>query len=164
MILCGIDPGYDRLGWVVGEAGTGGSVTVLEYGCITTSSKDPIFERYQVIVQALESVLTKFAPEELAIESVFFSNNQKTALRVSEVRGLIIGSFLLHNSQVFEYNPMQIKLAVTGSGAADKTAVTKMVKLQLKLQAHAKPELDDTMDALAILLTHATVRKIQKVV
>lgn len=156
MKIIGIDPGYDRLGWAVGQVSPTGQVTIIQYGCIVTKKTEPIFQRYQSLIAQLESILTQHQPNEAAVETLFFSKNTSTALRVSEARGVIISALLSQSCAVYEYNPMSIKQAVTGTGSADKAAVTKMVMLQLKLGAAAKTELDDTMDALAILLTHAT--------
>lgn len=162
MRVLGIDPGYDRLGWAVGEVNSTGSVTVIACDCITTNPKESIFARYQDLVIQFTTVLKQFAPEEAAIETLFFSSNTKTALRVSEARGIIISLLVQAGCSITEYNPGTIKQAVTGTGNATKAAVTKMVTLQMMLPTTSKKVLDDTMDALAILLTHATQRKLRK--
>lgn len=162
MILLGIDPGYDRLGWAVGELQPAGKVRVLDFGCITTSAKDTLFDRYQVLLQELTTLLETHQPTETAIEMLYFSKNTTTALKVSEARGIIISSCMQAGCEIFEYNPMTIKQAVTGSGTADKRAVTKMIQLQMQLPQKPQKILDDTMDALAILLTHATQRTMRK--
>lgn len=162
MILLGIDPGYDRVGWAVGELLPAGKVHVLDFGCITTSAKDSLFDRYQVLLQELTRLLETHQPDETAIEMLYFSKNTTTALKVSEARGIIISACMQKASEIFEYNPMTIKQAVTGSGTADKRAVTKMVQLQMQLPQKSQKILDDTMDALAILLTHATQRNMRK--
>lgn len=153
-IVIGIDPGYDRLGWAVGTVITAQQVKILGYGCVLTRKEQDIFERYAQLQTELDDVLEKFSPTDAAIESLFFSKNQKTVMRVSEVRGVIVQCLLQHGCTIAEYTPLQIKQAVTGFGKAEKSAVDKMVRLQLKL---TEPKIiDDTMDALAILLTHST--------
>jgi crossover junction endodeoxyribonuclease RuvC len=146
----GIDPGYDRLGWAIGQW-DGKNWSQLDFGCIITDPKAAIFDRYQQIQTDLIELLKEFSPQQAGIESVFFSKNQTTAMRVSEVRGLIINNLLNQNCQIMEFTPNQIKQAVTGAGNADKTAVAKMVRLELQLDQQVI--IDDAMDALAILLT-----------
>lgn len=153
--LCiGIDPGYDRVGWAIGKISN--PLDVIEYGCIETDKKQSLFERYAQIGKVIKNLCEKHHPSEAAIETLYFSRNTSTALPVSEARGVIIGQ-LLDNCKIFEYSPGTIKLAVTGSGRAPKTAIDKMVRMQLNLRK--QPELDDTMDALAVLLTHAVSRR-----
>jgi len=149
--ILAIDPGYDRVGWAVGTK-ENKTVKVLEYGIIQTSSKKLIGQRYQDIIKELEIICSKFKPKTLAIEKLYFSKNTTTALRVSEAKGIIIGTCLPFVSSIFEYDPSTIKLCVTGNGAANKQAVEKMVRMQLHVEA--TPQVDDTIDALAILLTH----------
>lgn len=172
LTLIGIDPGYDRVGWCIGQA-QAGLLTQISFGCIVTKRGAPIADRYFQIDQELSALLEKFHPAEAAVETLFFSKNQKTAMQVSEARGVIISCLLRQKVKLFEYNPMQIKLSVTGYGNADKTAVKKMVELQLgSLQTNrsaqpatlVKPPklaiLDDTVDAIAIAMTHAAQRKL----
>lgn len=149
--ILGIDPGYDRLGWAIGQLDSKQHYTSLDFGCIQTNAKDGIFQRYQEIQTELTALLEEFHPTVAGIEAVFFSNNQKTALRVSEARGLIIAELLRHSVTLYEFTPNHIKQAVTGYGKADKTAVAKMVQSTLQLEhTHV---VDDAMDALAVLLT-----------
>lgn len=153
-ICIGIDPGFDRVGWAVGTVGS--SVKVLAYGCIQTSEELSQTQRYLSIITQLKSIIEEHNPTEAALETLYFARNVSTALPVSEARGIIL-SQLIPTCSIAEYAPGTIKLAVTGHGRATKSAVEKMVRLQLKL--HSKPELDDTMDALAVLLTHSVLRK-----
>lgn len=158
MIILGIDPGYDRLGWAVGEIQNPGQKLIIQkYGCIQTNKKHDIFKRYHQIILELKKIIDQHCPTELAIETLFFSKNTKTALRVSEARGVIIGLCLKLGLKIFEYHPGQIKQAVTGFGGAHKKAMDKMIRLQLQLDADKI--IDDTMDALAIVLTHGVSRK-----
>ncbi len=150
--ILAIDPGYDRLGWAMGQVESS-KLKVKSYGCIGTNKKETLFKRYTQIIAELTQVIKDYNPTQLAIEDLFFSKNTKTAMKVSEVRGVIIGLCLSRGIEVYEYKPNQIKLAVTGSGRADKKAVDKMVRLQLNLPK--EKIIDDTMDALAILITHS---------
>lgn len=150
----GFDPGYDRLGWAVGEVDKGSIKHLIAYGAIITDPLQSLHQRYSQILTELETLINTHHPTEAALESLFFATNRKTALHVSEARGILISVLLRHHCELSEYTPLQIKQAVTGYGKAEKTAIDKMVRLQLKL-----PDtkiLDDTMDALAVLLTHAS--------
>ena len=130
-VVLAIDPGYDRLGYAIALI-SNSQFSILKHGLIQTNKKDSLFDRYKLIMAELSTIITQFKPSELAIEELYFSKNTKTALRVSEVKGLIISLALQNNLQVFEYHPNQIKLAVTGHGKADKKAVEKMLRLELK--------------------------------
>jgi len=146
-----IDPGYDRLGWAVGEQQSS-QLSVTQYGLIQTLKSESLADRYSSIQTQLEQIIIKYRPSQLAIESLFFFKNKSTALQVSEARGVVIGSCLKHGLKIYEYTPPQIKQAVTGYGQADKAAVAKMVELELKIKTVRM--VDDVADALAILITH----------
>lgn len=155
--MIGFDPGYDRLGWAVIDATNRTEPVALDYGCITTDKTGTIYQRYQAILLELESIIERHKPQAAALESLFFNTNVTTAMRVSEVRGLIFSAVLPTDCTIAEYTPSQIKQAVTGFGRADKAAVTKMVMLQLKIKS--EPQYDDTVDALAVAFTHSLVYK-----
>lgn len=152
--IISFDPGYDRLGWAVG------SIELRQYllescGCIQTNPKDDILKRYQEIITDLEQVLSEFKPDVAALETLFFSTNKTTAMKVSEVRGIIISLLIQSKIPIAQYNPQQIKLTVSGDGHADKIAMHKMVLLQTKMDN--QKVLDDTIDAIAVGMTHAIV-------
>ncbi len=151
--IISIDPGYDRLGWAIGTLDSEYHLTTA--GCIQTNKKDAIFLRYQHIVKELSKIVALHHPTEAAIETLFFSKNTSTALRVSESRGVVITVLLEANCRIFEYNPVEIKQAVTGSGSANKQAVEKMVSMQVKLPNNTIL-IDDAIDAVAVGITHAT--------
>ncbi|MCB9812830.1 MAG: crossover junction endodeoxyribonuclease RuvC [Pseudomonadales bacterium] len=154
-IILGIDPGYDRVGWAVGSY-QNSKFHLLNLGCIQTDSNQNIFDRYTVIILNLKKIIKRYKPEVLAIETLFFSKNKKTALRVSESRGIIVGTLLNSGVNVYEYSPNSIKLAVTGSGSANKHAVEKLVKMQVdhKMLGQINAEIDDAIDAVAVAMTH----------
>lgn len=157
-VVIGIDPGFDRVGWAVGQA-EAGTLSILDFNCIQTKKTEPLVRRYHQIDQELHMVLEQYQPTEAAIESLFFAKNQTTAMHVAEARGVIISCLFRHQVPYSEYTPLQIKQAVTGYGRADKVAVEKMVRLQLRLPelpGKSAKILDDTLDALAIVVTHAS--------
>lgn len=150
--ILSIDPGYDRVGWAIGEL-SGTSYHLVNCGCIETNSKADIFARYMQIQEELEGIISVHQPKIAALETLYFSKNRTTAIRVSEARGIIIATLLNHQLELFEYNPGEIKLAVTGYGNADKKAVEKMVRMQT--QVNQNKLLDDALDAVAVGMTHA---------
>lgn len=155
--IIGIDPGFDRLGiCILDKEGT--KEKLIHSECITTSKKDSFEVRLAYIGEELTRILTTFKPHELAIETLFFTTNQKTIITVAEVRGICIYLAHLHNVILHEYSPPQIKLAVTGYGKATKDDIALMIPRILGTTMK-KNILDDEMDAIAIALTHSAHRK-----
>jgi crossover junction endodeoxyribonuclease RuvC len=158
MIVMGIDPGFDRLGWAVAQLIPPSGINLLSYGLIETNKEHNLMERYRQIDAELSAILREFCVGEAAIESLFYGKNQKTVMEVAQSRGVILSALLRQNAQVHEYSPPQIKLAVTGYGRSDKKGVAKMIGTQLNLPTN--DIIDDTVDALAILLTHVSARSL----
>ena len=151
MIILGIDPGTARLGW-----GVINGIRALGFGCITTAPVDP-GTRLAHIYKELQVLLKKYKPDFVALEALFFAVNAKTVIPVAEARGIVLLAAAQAKIPLVSYTPLVIKQTITGSGAADKKQVQKMVQLQLKLKSIPKP--DDTADALAIAMTHAYTKK-----
>lgn len=156
-IILGIDPGYGRLGLAIIEKTDSKKETVLFSNCIETGSGENIYDRFKIIGQEITSIIEKYSPDELAMESLFVAKNQKTAMRVAEVRGIIIYEAVKRDIPIFEYTPLQIKSAITGDGSSDKTRIIKMIHLLVDLPR--KISLDDEYDAIAVALTHSARRK-----
>ncbi len=152
MILA-IDPGYDRVGWAVGKCLHRGKIEAHSFGCITTSKQVALEQRYLKLQKDLLEIIDTHSCNVLAIETLYFSKNTTTALKVSEARGVILATCAAKNLTIREYNPGTIKSAVTGNGRADKKAMAKMIQLQLKIPT--EKVIDDAIDALGILLTHS---------
>ncbi|MEI8249144.1 MAG: crossover junction endodeoxyribonuclease RuvC [Candidatus Taylorbacteria bacterium] len=155
MKILGIDPGYDRLGVALIEKTLKSKDVVIFSDCITTSNKDSIYDRFKQIGQQTCEILDTYKPDVLAIETLFITKNQKTAMRVSEVRGIIIYEALKRNILVCEYAPMEIKMAITSDGTSDKSRIMKMIPLLVDLSKISKKALDDEYDAIAVGLTHS---------
>lgn len=151
--IIGIDPGYDRLGIAVIEKPAKGKELVLYSECFQTLSKDTIYERFGKIAVEVGRVIEAFKPDVLAIETLFITKNQKTAMRVAEARGVILSEAIKHNLKIHEYTPMQIKVAVTSDGRSDKERIIKMVGILVSLPN--KKIIDDEYDAIAVALTHS---------
>ena len=156
MIVMGVDPGLARVGIGVVRGGAGPAVP-LGYECITSSGKDrTASERLAGIYDRLVALFDRFSPDELAVEQLFFARNVTSAMGVAEVRGVVLLAAGMRGLPVAEYTPNQVKLAVTGSGKADKRQVQEMIARLLGLPG--VPEPDDAADALAIALCHLHTR------
>lgn len=157
MKIIGIDPGYERLGIAILEKNKGDKKERLLYSsCFKTSAKISFEERLLFLGKEIERLLKLYKPEGLAIETLFFTNNQKTAMKVAEVRGMILYLAKSAELSIQEFTPLQVKVAVAGHGQGDKRQVadmvTKLVVLEKKIQH------DDEYDAIAIALTGFATR------
>jgi crossover junction endodeoxyribonuclease RuvC len=158
MRVIGIDPGYGRLGIAILEKGNLSNKETLLYSeCIETNKDLEFTDRLQIISKKIGGIVDEFAPESLAIENLFFNTNQKTAMRVAEARGAIINLALSKNLKVYEFTPLQIKVAITGHGRSDKKQVTNMLKNLIEVKKDIK--VDDEYDAIAIGLTYFASKK-----
>lgn len=148
--ILAIDPGYERMGLAILEK-NGHSEKIIFSECFKTSSKIKHSERLELIGQEIESVILKYKPSTLATEKLFFSNNKKTAMFVAEARGVILYVAQKNNLTINEFHPSDIKIAITGSGRADKKAIYFMAEKLINLP---KGKLvDDEIDAICIGLT-----------
>jgi len=159
MVILGVDPGIGRCGWGVIEV-ISGSTKALDYGCIETEPNGKIEERLSIINTKIKSLIKDYSPDFMSIEELFFGSNSKTALVVGQARGVILLSAGDSKTPIAAYTPLQVKMAITGYGRADKNQIAQMVKILLKLKE--MPKIDDTTDALAIALTHAFSAKMGK--
>ena len=151
MRVISVDPGYERCGIAILER-EGGKDIVLYSSCIRTPKDVPFSERLRTIGDGVTTVVETYAPGALAMETLYFSNNQKTALMVAEARGVITYAAARAGLPLHEYSPAAVKIAVTGVGNADKRQVMTMVP---KLVHIEKTDLiDDEYDAIAIGITH----------
>lgn len=159
MIILGIDPGIAIVGYGVINAEKG-KFGVMDYGVITTSKNESTPQRLALIEKALIELIEKFKPDCIALEELFFQNNQKTAITVAEARGVLLLTSVKYCGKLYEYTPLQIKQAITGYGSADKKQVQFMVKALLKLKQIPKP--DDAADALAVALCCGQVNRMNE--
>jgi len=151
MIVLGIDPGTAITGYgVVSERDQ--QATAIAYGAITTASDLPLPDRLVAIHRELDQLIRQYRPDQAAIEQLFFNKNVRTALAVGHARGVVMLTLAQAGVPMVEYTPLEVKLAVSGNGRADKRQVQQMVTLLLNLDKIPKP--DDAADALAIALCH----------
>ena len=151
MKVLAIDPGVERVGIAVVEKIGGAKETLIYSDCFKTSSKLPHPERLTLIGTEIARIIKEYKPQALAIEKLYFETNVTTAMAVSEARGVILYEAARCGMPIFEYTPLEIKVAVTGYGKSDKKAVMYMVPKLIKLPDQKM--IDDEMDAIAIALT-----------
>ena len=153
MKVFAIDPGYERLGIAVLEKIPRKKEVLLYSDCFKTSAKLPFPERLLAIGDEVARLMKKFSPDAFVLEKLFFKNNAKTAMHVAEVRGALMYLAGVHGIPLFEYTPLEIKMAIAGYGRGDKQQVIDMVRQLVKIEksiAH-----DDEYDAIAAALTYS---------
>lgn len=157
MAVIGIDPGTATTGFGFVEELPDGSIRLIDYGVISTDSNDPADRRLHSLYSQLSSMIRVQQPENAAVEKLYFQKNVRTALAVGQARGVILLALFEAGIPFFEYNPMEIKLSVTGYGRADKKQVQQMVQTLLALKELPRP--DDAADALAVAICHIHSRR-----
>ncbi len=150
MKVLAVDPGYDRLGVAVIEK-QDNQETVIFSDCIETDKQDDLVVRIHQAGKVFAGLLEKYKPDAVGIETIFFNKNQKTAIGVAQIRGVVLYLAQEAGAKVYEFGPQEIKVAVTGYGKSDKNAVIDMVKRLVR----NTPEkaLDDEYDAIAVGIT-----------
>ena len=160
MIIIGIDPGNAITGFGVIEKPKekNAKAKAIDFGCIITDAGDEPGERLKRLHNELNKIIEKYKPEVLAVERLFFFKNLKTVMPVSQAKGVILLTAAKKKIPVFEFTPLQVKMAITGYGKAEKSQVKKMMDLHmdlsgfdLKLNNRKK---DDAIDALGVALCY----------
>ncbi len=147
MIILGIDPGIERMGFAVLEVVKGKTV-LRDCGCVKTSKDLTLAQRLKELAGDLEEIIKTWKPNTAAVEELFFSKNVKTAITVAHARGVILAELAKHNIPERTFNPVAIKLAICGDSKADKKQMQKMVQYELGIKLKS----DDTVDAVGIAL------------
>jgi len=148
----GIDPGLANTGFGVLRV-SGSRMTAIDGGTIETGSEVADEHRLRTIHDSLVELIGWHEPESVALESLYFGRNVRSALAVGQARGVIMLAAAAKELRCFDYTPQAVKLAVCGSGAAAKDQVKHMVGVLLKLPA--EPPSDHAADALAVAICHA---------
>ena len=151
MRILGIDPGIGICGFGLIETGARAGARALDYGAVTTQVDASIPSRLKELYDSLMQVFDECNPEVVAVEKLFFSKNITTGIVVAEARGVVLLVAEQSGLPVYEYTPNQIKMSLTGYGAATKTQIEEMVRVHLGLDKKPKP--DDAADALAVAIT-----------
>jgi crossover junction endodeoxyribonuclease RuvC len=150
--VLGIDPGIQRLGYAVLEI-EGSEVTPLSYGLISTEPGIPKNDRLYQVYNDVETLIQKYTPQVMGLETLIFAKNTRTATIISEVRGALLVLGKIHNMDIVEFSPLQVKTAVCGYGRASKAQIQQAVRILLSLAETPSP--DDVADAIAIALCSA---------
>ncbi len=156
MRILGIDPGTGILGFGVIQVEKG-KVQLVDAGVIRTPAHEDDVVRLQTIYDELSDIIVQTKPTHMAVEKLFFARNVTTAMTVAQARGVVLLCGSQNNLEIAEYTPLQIKMAITGYGRADKKQIQEMVRIHLGLTEVPKP--DDCADALAAALTHAQTHR-----
>lgn len=158
MRILGIDPGTGILGFGLIDVDDSGKLSLVDAGVIRTPVHQADSDRLNTIYDELHEIITECKPEVMSVEKLFFARNVTTAMSVAQARGVVLLCGKQHKLELFEYTPMQIKLAITGYGKADKQQVQEMVRIVLALKETPKP--DDAADALAAAICHSMSAKL----
>lgn len=151
MLVLGIDPGVANTGFGVVEQ-RGSTLLALDGGVIETAAELPLERRLALIAGRVAEICTEHRPDAMAVESIYFGRNVRTAFSVGQARGAVICEAGRMQLPVASYTPQQIKLAVCGSGGAEKDQVQRMVCALLDLPGPPPP--DHAADALAVAICH----------
>jgi crossover junction endodeoxyribonuclease RuvC len=152
MIVIGIDPGTATTGYGIIEDDRTGKIKVVDYGTIITKPGLTSEKRLKIIYDEISKIINLHHPESGAVEKLFFQKNVTNAIAVGQARGVLLLALASSEISVFEYTPNEVKLSISGYGAADKKQVQKMVQTLLELPEIPQP--DDAADALAIAICH----------
>lgn len=152
-IILGIDPGLANTGWgIISQQGS--SLSCLAYGCISTQKAQSLADRLKKVHDQIYTVISRFEPTCVGIETVWFGTNTQSAFATGQARGAALVACATHNLCVEEFSPRQIKLAVVGTGTAEKDQIQYMVKQLLSLTEEPHP--DHAADALAAAICYTT--------
>jgi crossover junction endodeoxyribonuclease RuvC len=158
MIILGIDPGSRITGYGVIRK-EGNRLVHLDHGGIRTDTATDFPGRLGQIFNGITEIIHRYAPEAVAVENIFFSNNAQSALKLGQARGAAVVACIVQALPLAEYSALQVKQAVVGHGKAAKEQVQQMVKVLLNLAAPAQA---DASDALAVAICHAHSLKLLK--
>jgi crossover junction endodeoxyribonuclease RuvC len=163
MIIIGVDPGTATTGFGVIDTGPEiigkstirnlrkrGFIRCLGYGLIRTDKSLVSGERLKIIHDNLNRLIKEYRPEVMAVENIYFFKNLKTVMPVSQAKGVILFTAARKKIPVFEFSPLQVKMAITGYGRAEKKQIQKFLKILLDLKELPTP--DDAADALGLAI------------
>lgn len=153
LVILGIDPGSNVTGFGIIEI-RGRALKAIDYGVVRTPRAD-LATRLRAIYEGVAELAARHEPDEVAVERAFVHINPASALALGQARGAALAAALARSRPCTEYAPRAVKLAIVGSGKADKTQVAHMVRHLLKLTG---PIAEDAGDALAVAICHAHCR------
>ncbi|RPH96570.1 MAG: crossover junction endodeoxyribonuclease RuvC [Calditrichaeota bacterium] len=153
MTILGIDPGSNSTGYGIITSDQTNGFSCIEYGVIRAQEKAEPWQRLKKIYDEILQLCHRFLPDQVALEDIFYGHNIQSALKLGQARGVAIIAAINAGAEIAAYSPREVKLALTGYGAASKEQVQKMVRELLRMGEPATPL--DASDALAVALCHA---------
>jgi len=150
MIILGLDPGTATTGYGIVKKGKSKKFTVVDYGCILTKPTSSAGDRLKKIHNELNQLIKKYKPELISVENIYFFKNLKTAMPVSQAKGVILLTAAKRNIPVCEVTPLQVKMVIVGYGRAEKKQTQRMIEIILNLKKPIKS--DDAADALGVAI------------
>ena len=150
MIILGIDPGTATTGYALIKKQKNNTFSIVDFGIISTKKSDSDAKRLLVLKKDLHNLVKKYKPDRAGVEKLYFEKNAKTAMTVSQARGVVLLELEERGIALQEFTPLQVKSIICGYGKADKKQVQYMV--QKTFAMHSIPKPDDAADALAIAL------------
>ena len=160
MIILGLDPGLATMGYGVVEKLKNDGTEAVDFGVVLTPKDESLPVRLAMLEEGVNKILSKYKPDEIAVEELFFSKNITTGIPVAHARGVMLLTCIKYCGRLYEYTPNQIKQSLTGYGKADKIQMQHVVTSLLRLQKIPRP--DDAADALAVALCHAHTSRFGK--
>lgn len=157
MRILGIDPGYATIGYGIVDRREDGRFEYINAGAINTPKEESVPVRLAMLDEALVELIKEYRPDCIAVEELFFNTNITTGIKVAQARGVILLAAIKHCGLLYEYTPLQVKMALTGTGTAEKKQIQYMVKAILGLKTEPKP--DDAADALAVAICHGNTSR-----
>lgn len=151
MRVLGIDPGSETLGWGVVD-GSGSKYALVDFGTVKSNTKQPFSKRLLTIYNAVGEIMADHSPDVLSVEDTFYAVNAQVALKLGQVRGIMLLLAEQRGIEIAEYAPRLVKQTVVGYGNAEKQQIQQMVKILLKMKTVPTPH--DAADALAIAICH----------
>lgn len=155
--IIGIDPGTVCCGYGIVESGSSRPGAQLQYvtaGDIQLKKKDPLPDRLKILHDSLDAIISEYRPSTLCLEKIFYHRSIRSAFALGSTRGVVLLLAAEYGLPVFEYNPTELKMALTGYGRAEKRQVQEMVKRILNLTASNPSMSEDSTDALALCICH----------
>jgi crossover junction endodeoxyribonuclease RuvC len=157
MRILGIDPGTLNLGYGVIDENDS-QIVLVDCGVLSESSKSPVERRLSSLYRKLTEIISRFSPDEVAVEEPFVSNNVRSAMAIGRAQAIAILAATERQLPVYRYLPTRVKQQVANYGGSSKEQVQEMVRIQLNLAA--SPRSNDAADALAIAICHINERHI----
>jgi crossover junction endodeoxyribonuclease RuvC len=152
VFVLGIDPGLTRCGYGAVDRQPGADLRAVAAGVLRTPAEAAVHDRLAELQVGIRALLAELRPDAVAVERLFFQSNVRTAMSVGQASGVVLAEAAAAGCEVVQYTPNEVKQAVTGTGAAGKEQVQRMVQAILRLDETPKPP--DAADALALAITH----------